>query len=252
MIRNAATALLTYALATCIFLAYAVAKAEPVHAVAEEDAVLHYTAPGGEVAGPGAKLVREVLRRAGLQYDLKIYPWPRACMMAQTQSNILIFSMARTREREDKFKWVGEVIPVEFRLIKLKSRTDITLRTLDDARKYSIGVINQDVAHRFFVKKGFLADKLDLAPNSDLNLEKLLLGRTDLMVASASNPRSICRHKPNACDKIDTVFKIDEMKTSLYMAFSEATPDSVVTRARHAYDTMRADGTWDRIMKGGY
>lgn len=249
MIRNVAAILLTCVIASCILLLCSPAGAEPIHAVAEQDAVLHYVTSGDAVAGPGADLVREVLRRAGLDYDMKIYPWPRAYMMAQTQSNILIFSMARTKEREDKFKWVGEVLPVEYRFIKLKTRTDIGIRNFDDARKYSIGVINQDVSHRFLIMKDFPSNKLDIASSSDLNVEKLLRGRTDLIIGSASNPHSLCVSDPGICDKLETAFNIDEMKTSLYMAFSEATPDEIVLRARNAYDAIRIDGTWDRIMK---
>ena len=201
------------------------------------------------MVGPGADLVREVMKRAGLQSDVKIYPWPRAYALAQTQANVLIFSLGRTPEREMKFKWVGEILNARFRFIKLKSRTDIALKTLDDARQYSIGVTNEDITHQFLIKKGFPAGHLDLASDTDMNINKLLAGRMDLMMGSASNVSSLCTHDPTICDRTETALMVDEMNTSLYMAFSNATSDEIVERVRKAYGSIRADGTYERIMR---
>ncbi len=226
------------------------AHAQTIEAVTEENPNLHTAGPGGTVIGPGADLVREVLRRAGLSFEIKLFPWPRAYTLAEREPNVLIFSIGRTPEREDKFKWVGEIIATEYRFIKLKTRSDISIQTLDDARRYSIGVVKQDLTEQFLTARGFPASSLDAAIDFNQNLAKLLAGRTDLMVSSASDRKSICLRDASICERIDTAMLIDEMKTTLYMAFSNQTPDDTVARARAAYDSMRSDGTWKRIMGG--
>jgi polar amino acid transport system substrate-binding protein len=221
-----------------------------IEAVTEENSNLHRIGPDGSVVGPGADLVREVLRRARVPYVMSVYPWPRAYAMAQHEPNVLIFSMARTTDREDKFKWVGEVISADYRLVRLKTRPDIKVDNLDDAKHYSIGVVNQDVAHHFLLEHGFPVSGLDVASDFEINVGKLLAGRTDLVVASESNPGTFCPRDPRICDRVETAYVIKEMRSSLFMAFSLQTPDSIVSDVRMAYEQMRADGTWSRIMAG--
>jgi polar amino acid transport system substrate-binding protein len=171
-------------------------------------------------------------------------PWP----WRLAQENVLIFSIGRSHEREHQFKWVGEIVEAKFRFYKLKSRADVNLKKLDDARKYSIGVTNQDITHQFLEHKEFAASKLDLASDSDRNIEKLLVGRMDVILSSISNIDAACEHDRTICDKLEPLMVVDELTTPMYMAFSAATSDAVVKRARKAYDAMRTDGTWTKIM----
>ncbi len=223
------------------------AGAQQIVAVSEESVPFQYTSKGA-IVGPAAELVRETLRRAALPHEMRLYPWPRAYAMAERDPNVLIFTMARTEEREKEFHWVGEVYPAEFRFIKLKSRTDISIKSLGDARKYSIGIVNQDITHQFLLKHGFSPDKLDITANNDINFRKVAAGRVDLILRSKRALDMLCLRDKAMCDLLETSYVVSEMKTSLWMAFSKSTPDSVVARARSAYDKLRADGTWNAIM----
>ena len=234
-------------MAVSLLAASCQAMAQQILAVSEESIPFQYSSQGA-VAGPAAELVRETLRRAALPYELHLYPWPRAYAMAERLPNVLIFSMARTEERELQFKWVGEVYPAEFRFIKLKSRTDIVINSLDDARKYSIGVINNDITHQFLIKRNFSPGKLEITANNDINFRKIVAGRVDLVLRSKRALDMLCLRDKDSCDKLETSYVVKEMKTSLWMAFSNATPDDIVARARMAYDKLRADGSWNTIM----
>ena len=224
------------------------ARAQQILAVSEESIPFQYSSHGA-IVGAAAELVREMLRRADMPHELRLFPWARAYAMAQGEPNVMIFSMARTEEREPQFKWVGEVYPAEFRFVKLKSRTDIVITSLDDARKYSIGIINKDITHQFLLKHNFSPDKLDLTANNDINFKKVVAGRVDLVLRSKRALDMLCLRDKATCDKLETSYVVDEMKTSLWMAFSNATPDDIVARARASYNKLRADGSWHTIMR---
>lgn len=236
------------AMALALFAASCQAMGQQILAISEESIPFQFTHQGA-VVGPAAELVRETLRRAALPHELRLYPWPRAYAMAELDPNVLIFTMARTKEREQKFKWVGEVYPAHFRFIKLKSRTDIAIKTLDDARKYTIGVINKDITQQFLVGRGFSLDKLDVTTNNELNFKKLEAGRVDMILRSKRALDMLCLRDRDMCEKMETSYVVNEMKTSLWMAFSKNTPDDVVARAHKAYDALRADGSWATIMQ---
>jgi polar amino acid transport system substrate-binding protein len=236
-------------LAATLVLLSCKAGAQAIQAVSEVSVPLQHVDSQGAVVGPAAELVREVMRRAGMPCEIRLFPWPRAYAMAETEPNVLIFSIARNADRKHKFKWVGEVYPAEFRFIKLKSRTDIQLKNLDDARKYSVGVVNQDITHQFLTRRKFAIDRLDITASNELNFKKLVAGRVDLVLRSARALNMLCQRDKAMCDQLETSFVVDEMRTSLWMAFSNTTPDDVVARARTAYDAVRADGSWNSIMR---
>ena len=229
--------------------------AVPVVQVVGTDHFLNRAAPTPNAGGPGAgavgaaaDLAHEVLTRAAVEHTITIYPWARAYSMAKTQPNTLILSMARTPEREQEFKWVGEIAVVRYHLFKLKSRRDIVIKTLDDAKKYQIGVVNQDIAHQHLIARKFPDSALQVTVNYTQSFKKLLLGRVDLVPRSQLGFKQFCEESPLDCDRIDTAYLIDEMDTSLYMAFSKQTSDQLFNRVKTAYDEVRADGTWERIM----
>lgn len=221
-----------------------------VHAVqvVGDDHILSHPAANNEVAGAGADLVREVMLRANLPHTISILPWARAYAMAENQADVLIINLGRNADRENKFKWVGEIIPVEYRMVKLKSRKDIQIKSLDDARNLQIGVQNQDICHRYLLSKQFPASSLQVTSGYEQAFTKLLLERVDLVPRSNVGIRDFCEKSPQDCDKIETAYRLDDVNTSLYMAFSKQTSDEVVARARKAYEQIRADGTWQKIM----
>ncbi len=216
--------------------------------VVGDDHILSRPTANNEVTGPGAELVREVMHRAHIPFSINILPWARAYAMAEGAGEVMIINLGRTAEREAKFKWVGEIIPVEYRMVKLKSRKDIQIKSLDDARTLQIGVQNQDICHRYLMSKGFPASSLQITAGYDQAFTKLLLERVDLVPRSHIGIRDFCEKSPQDCDKIETAFRLDEVNTSLYMAFSKQTPDELVARARKAYEQIRLDGTWQKIM----
>src|SRR5512145_1222837 len=99
----------------------------------------------GKPAGPANEIAEATLKRAGFSgYSITLYPWARAYDMAQQEPNVLIYLIARTPEREPRFKWVGEFIRVDYFLYKLRDSKGVAVSSLDQARGYSIGVMRDD------------------------------------------------------------------------------------------------------------
>jgi polar amino acid transport system substrate-binding protein len=206
------------------------------------------TGAAREAVGPAVDLAHEVLMKAGIEHTILIYPWARAYGMTETEPNVLILSMARTPEREAKFKWVGEIAPVQYRLYKLKSRKDIRIRNLDDVKKYQVGVVNQDIAHQYLLAKKIPENAIQVTPTYSQSFRKLIAERVDLVPRSQFGFRQFCEESPADCDKIDTAYDLDEMNSSLYMAFGKQTSDEVFNKVRKAYEQVRANGTWENII----
>jgi polar amino acid transport system substrate-binding protein len=199
-----------------------------------------------KIVGTGTELVEAVMKQAGLTYTIQIYPWARAYRSAQNQKNVLIYSMTRTPQREWQFKWVGEILPLNYSLLRLKSRPEVAPTSLQDAKSYNIGVIRQDVVHQYLEREEFL--NLEPVATVEQNFKKLLAKRVDLIPYTVSMLHFVCKDIKVDCDLFEPVLPLPEISTGLFMAFSNLTDDAIFERAKKAYLHLKQEGIYDDII----
>ena len=71
--------------------------------------------------GEATRFTEAVLQRAGIGYELQYLPWRRAYRYVSSEPGVLIYPLARSEPREESFQWVGQLIPVNYYLFRLKS-----------------------------------------------------------------------------------------------------------------------------------
>ncbi|TWI54801.1 polar amino acid transport system substrate-binding protein [Pseudomonas duriflava] len=231
--------------AAFLFLVTPWLQAETIHVVTEQTP---YTGVrDGKVVGAATKVVELTLNRAELKdYRINLYPWARAYDMAMHQPNVLIFLIARTPEREALFKWTGEVTNVQYHLYKLKSRTDIQPKDVQDARRYNIGVLRNDVRHQYLTSQGFT--RLVVSATSRDNFHKLLNNQIQLVPMTDGDAAAECEQSRFDCSQLEKLLTLDRMNAPLYIAYSLQTPDETVERTRKAFLQLKAEGVVDKIL----
>jgi polar amino acid transport system substrate-binding protein len=224
----------------------AVAHGETITAVTE---TTPYTFLKGErVAGPATEVVEKTLQTAGLtDYKVKLYPWARAYDMALKEPGVLIYLIARTPAREQQFQWAGEIMKIQYHLYRLRERSDIKVKTLADAKNYTIGVMRDDIRQQYLQAKGFY--RLAVSAQWIDNFNKLINRQVDLVPLTADDASSLCVQANFNCASLERVLTLDEASAGLYMAYSATTEASIVQRTRAAFDRLKADGTVRRIME---
>ena len=65
--------------------------------------------------GTSYELVVNALKAANMDAAIDVYPWARAFHLAKTKANTVIFSMARTEEREKDFIWLYKLKPLVYK-----------------------------------------------------------------------------------------------------------------------------------------
>lgn len=237
---------LAHAFLSVFLLATAVVQAQTI-SVVTENAVFSYE-QDGKAAGEATEIVEMALQRAGLKdYRINVYPWARAYNLALLEPNVLIYLIARTPEREALFKWVGEIVSLQNSLYKLKERKDITVHSLADAKKYTIGVLRDDVRHQYLQQQGF--PKLELTSQQIDNLRKLELHRIDMFPMLDQGLAALCKKFGNDCSRLEKAYTLDDLKVKLYIAYSKTTADGIVEKTRTALAQIKAEGTLDKIMR---
>ncbi len=221
-------------------------QAQQIKIVTEDFAPFQYK-ENNQVVGMATEVVRAVISGTSIKGDITIYPWARAYEIAKKEKNVLIFSIARTKERESIFKWVGTVAPYRIYFFKLKSREDIVVNKLEDAKIYFIGGEYRDVKQQYLTSKGF--NNIQLVPKSHLNILKLYAGRVDLIPFDELGFAYKAQKLGFNTSKIEKVFFLNEISSDLYMAFSKNSSDTIVQMFKKSLEKIKTDGRYQKILE---
>ncbi len=221
-------------------------EAQDIKIVTEDFPPYNYEEKG-EITGLSTTVVRAVLKELGTDCKIGLYPWAKAYNTALEQENVLIYSILRIGEREKLFKWVGEIAVSEMYFFKLKERADIKIASLDDAKKYVIGVTRETAPHQYLSSKGFELKEVD--SRDELSIRKLVNRRIDLMPYYDIPFLHKVKSLGYAPEQFEKVYFLEDASEKLYMAFGAKTSDTVVEKFAKALEKIKADGTYEDILK---
>lgn len=219
------------------------ATGETYKIMTEEYPPFNYT-EGGKLTGLATEVVLQLAKKLGHPEDIEMLPWARAYGLIQQNDGQILYSMTRTEEREKMFKWVGPVASNKW-VFFAKKGSGITIGALADAKKVEkIGTYKDDAAESFLKTEGFA--NLDSVLNDEQNVPKLMAGRITLWIVGELQGIYKAKAK-GVADQLEKVFDVKD--TQLYIAFSKNTPDAEVAKWQAALDAMKADGSYDALIK---
>ncbi len=170
--------------------------------------------------------------------DIRVVPWARAYKLAQAKKNTVLFSMTRTKSREDMFKWVGPIFPTTIGIIAKKG-LKAEISSFEDLKRYRLGAIREDIGELLLKKGGFDAKKIQLT-NSSANTAKMLAsGRIDMWAYETQVALWNLREAGENLDDYEVVHKLEE--SMLYIAIQKDTDDAVVARMQEALDAVKSE-----------
>jgi len=219
---------------------------EPPYQIQEQDQPL---------TGVSVELVQAMLKEAGVDAQIQVYPWARAYRIAQERENVMLFSILRNPPREKLFKWVDSLHPFHVFFYRLKNRPEIVVNTLADAKKYKIGVLKDDSRNIYLRSQGF-DENLDETRLDEYNIRKLFRDRIDLL---PSDPFvlaywfKIINNDPTEgfqydSAQVEPIFRMEGADGENYIAMSPQTDDRVVEYFRQALARVKARPQYQQIL----
>jgi len=209
--------------------------------VTEQWPPYNYLSSSGEVVGSATKIVEQTLQQAKIPYTLNIYPWARAYKTALEQPNVLIYSILKSPEREKLFHWVCPLNTIQYHFFKLSTRTDIKINSLDDVKKYTLGLIRDSYMHNYLKKNGFLeGEHIQVSGNNQANIKLLLAERVEVIIDTHENIALRLKQSTQTKKQLKAVYSIgtDIISTPwTCMAISLKTPIELVEAIRESHKT---------------
>lgn len=199
-----------------------------------------------ELHGITVEIVQAIQKELGTNTAIKVYPWSRGLKIVTKKKNHALFSMLRTPERENQYKWVGPIEKLEMVFFKKKD-SSITLTCLDDAKKVAkIGVPKNVANHKMLLEKGFTNLDVSSTGGDDIVMKKLLRGRVDLVPTL----KRAALYNLKRDGKAGQAVPIDSFKIfegDFYIAFNKKTDDEIIKEWQKAFDLLIKNGTIKKI-----
>jgi polar amino acid transport system substrate-binding protein len=200
------------------------------------------------ITGLSTEIVKATLKETPYEYNITAYPWALAYNMSLRSKNTCIYSLARIPQREPMFKWIGHIVFSSISLYAEKN-SHIVISNLEDAKKYNIAVIRDDVTHQFLLSKGFVENKnLYVVNKYDALLKLLDLSSRNIDLVILNDDLLKNRIKDlDVTSAYKRTYQFKELTLDFYFACSLETEPEIVDNLIKTMQALDKKGTFSRI-----
>lgn len=228
--------------------------------LAEAFPPLQYGTPPEPARGATIDLVQAALALAGEQLPLQagaveFLPLQRALMVATTQAQALVLSIARTPEREARLRWLGTVAPYELWLYRLKQPGQAPLQSPDQlrGRGLRVGVQLRSNFHEWLLRQGIGTapdnSVIDTVAQNSLNIQKALAGRIDVFAHPAISFAHRVAEQGLRASQFEPLMRIDELSAPLWVATGLDSDERLCTLLAQAFTTLQRSGRAAKLLE---
>lgn len=201
---------------------------------------------GDTVRGISADLLRLVWAELGEpEQPIYLLPWARAYKQALGTRGMVLFSTARTPEREALFKWAGPIAHVRF-VLAARRDAGVRIGRPEDLAGLRVGTLRDDVSDALLAPWRSICHVESVA-DMDQNLRKLDAGRIELVAYEEASLRLLLRRQGRDPDEYETVFVLKEIP--VFYAFHISTDDALVRRFQRALDDAKNSEAYARLLE---
>jgi polar amino acid transport system substrate-binding protein len=203
----------------------------------------------GSLTGYSTELLKAVLLEAGIDAKYTALSWSRAYQHTTTEANTLLYTTTRTPERENLFDWIGPIGVRKLWLFKLKDRTDIQIKGVNDLKKYKVSIVRDTSSLKLVTERGlFPHDQIDEAPTTASNVKKLFFKRVDLILATNGGANYELSQLPYPKDAMEPVYLLND-EFLFYFAINKKTDPLTTQKIRHAFEKVKSTGLVESLKK---
>jgi len=229
-----------------IFLFSFSVHSSPIYQIQTEDfAPYAYELPNGEIDGMALDIVQWMMNDLGIDSDIMMLPWARAVHNTRTKNWNVLFSVARTPERENWFQWVGPFYSDEILLFRKKA-IGKPAPSVTTIKQSGLVLVTRDYPEeKILTQQGY--KNLAYTTNPSISLRMLLSNRANyLALGKAALPCLLAKDKMKS-DMVEST-GISIHSTELYIAMSKDTPTSEVKRWQSSLDKLKASPLYQKFI----
>jgi len=200
------------------------------------------TEAGGQPGGVVLEVVREACRKAGITLEFSFLQWQRAQLEALGRNDVLIIPFTRTPSRETQYQWIAPVLEFHTVLVTLTQPP----ASIDEARTRVVGYVRGTSFKDEVEHAGF--PYVEETDDDVTNARKLKRGRIGAWITTDLMARGVYLQAGFDPAELKYGPTLGPVKVS-WVAASQEFPKDVARRISEAIEQMRADGSYQAIVK---
>ena len=212
----------------------------------EEAYPLQYTKEG-KVVGPATAIVEKVLKEANVKYKIVMQPWARVYNTALVKPNVLIYSLARTKEREELFSWLGPIQQLNYALYGFEKVQLTETDSFDLLKNFRLAVGRDTAVHHYLANKQL--NNFHLIDSNEQSIQMLLANRIDLATGSDLYFYKTCQKENLDCSQIKPIYPLTDLQVELYLAASKKTDVEIIKRIQAAFEKFKSQTINDQLPR---
>ena len=199
----------------------------------------------GQAIGFVSDIVKEIKTRMGNQEAIMVMEWELIYRLALLNPNVVIFSIAKTPEREPLFNWVGPVVQNTAYLYK-NSASNLAVPSIEYAKQVKkIATTSSWWMEQLLIDMGF--ENLVSFPTPVQCVKQLVERKVDLSVFTNLTVKEIATDAGYDMSQIEPVLHL--ATRDVYVAISKGTSEKFVNTFREAFEKMLTDGTYTALYQ---
>lgn len=209
----------------------------------EEYPPLTYLNSKGKPAGFVTDIVEEINKRMKNEEKIFFASWDLIYKAALINSDVVLFSMAKTQEREDKFEWVGPVIKNTAYFYK-NSASNLALPSIEYAKKVNkIATTSEWWTEQRLKELGF--ENLISYQTPEECVDALVKRDVDLSIFTDLTVEDIVVNSGHEMREIQEILPFESI--GVYIGISKGTSEEFIDKFIKTYDSIVMDGTYSEI-----
>lgn len=193
---------------------------------------------GQTIKGVSSEIIELIFKNSNIKYSIETLPWPRALHLASNTPDTCIFPTGRNESRENTFHWIAQVGYNSLAFFANKN-SSITLKSMEDAKKYEVGINIGSIVHETLKKENFENIK-GISDNSRL-IQMLTSNRVDLIAQNKFQ----ALYTAKKLNKI-IIEKLEFGRSKLYLACNKNTNPEYIKILNNNFEQLLLS---DKIKK---
>lgn len=205
-----------------------------------------------KIKGIFVEVLMAVSRQMGspLGWDrILVLSWARGYQSLSAGGKKCLFGTARTKERENLFKWAGPVTHNRVIFIA-KAGSEIHIDSIDRIRTLKTGVVKEDMAEKILLESELPTESLFRAFGDNAAIEliqDLDRGMIDVWAHGDMHARWLMKKKALNPRVFKTIYVLREEQ--MYFAFSKDVSNGFISVFQRALDRIQKRGVIKKILK---
>jgi polar amino acid transport system substrate-binding protein len=201
----------------------------------------------GSLGGYSTEVINALFKQANITPNFLVMPWVRAYEIAKSEKNVMIFSIAHTKSRNDLFHWIGCLTneKLYFWGLKNKFHSSIELEAL--LKGYSVTASRNSNISQYLSDANFF--NIYYITVEDQSMKMLFSNRIDLLIDTEINAKYRATSLGLDFSKMQKVIEINKLNYDLSIAMNANSDPQLVKEFQLAYSVIKAQGIIEALKK---